>query len=71
MSKGNSGVEYLISVADSASTGSAVHKVALSALGEAGGAAARDYLIGVAKSAAGGSAVQKEALEALGRASRE
>lgn len=70
MSKGNAGVEYLISVAKLATNGSAVHKVALTALGEAGGEAAQDYLISVAKLATTGSAVHKEALEALGRASR-
>ncbi len=70
MSTGNAGVQYLISVAKSASNGSNGHLQALRALGEAGGDAAQEYLISVAKSASNGSAVHVTAIEALGRASR-
>lgn len=70
MSNGNAGVQYLITAAKSASSGSSVHLQVLSALGEAGGDAAQAYLITLVKSSSTGSTVHKAAIAALGRASR-
>ena len=71
MSNGNSGPEYLVSLAKQASSGSTLHLAALKALGEAGGSASQEYLVSLARQVINGSTLHLATLEALGKACRE